>query len=272
MFAFSLLAVAASSASAPHQKIPEPVGSIQGLFSANDYPVEALDRNEQGHVGTVIRVDATGAISDCLIEKSSGSAALDRRTCELIRLRAKYKPAHDRRGRAVASEAHETVTWRIEEDLPEASDPWAVNVVMSYGTDGQPLSCRVEAEGAKTGSGPSTCSASPIPAELKQLGAISQLVVQQRLAFGANPPPTLGADDLIIGRMVLDLRVDAEGRITSCEVTEQSAELRGADGCRLFAPKRFVPHKGPDGGPAPFAATFGYTNYIHVRRNLGPTT
>jgi len=143
VFAFSLLAlVAASAHSTAHQKIPEPIGSLQGLISGDDYPAQALDRNEQGNVGVLIHVDTTGAISDCLIEKTSGSAILDARTCEVIRLRAQYKPAHDRRGHAVASEAHEIVTWRIAEDVPEPSDPWAASVVMSYEANGQPLSCR----------------------------------------------------------------------------------------------------------------------------------
>jgi TonB family protein len=273
VFAISLFALVASSGHvAPHQKVPEPVGSIQGLISADDYPVEALDRNEQGDVGVLIRVGTMGAISDCVVEKSSGSAILDKRTCEIIRQRANYKPARDRHGRAVVSEAHDTITWRIADDVPEPSDPWAATIVMNYAADGQPISCHVEVEGAKAASKPPTCSAFPLPSELRQLGPITQVVVQQRLALGTDPTPALGPDDVIIGRTVLDLSVDEGGKITSCNVADQSAEMRGVDGCKLFSPKRFLPHKGVDGRATSFTATFSYTNYIHVQREAPPTT
>jgi len=137
---FNLLALAAVSGHASvHNRVPEPIGSIKGLITADDYPAQALDRNEQGNVGVLIRVDPAGAVSYCLIEKSSGSAILDSRTCEVIRLRAKFKPPHDRRGVPVASETHDTITWRISNDIPQPSEPWMTKVILNYGQDGQPV-------------------------------------------------------------------------------------------------------------------------------------
>ena len=93
-----------------------PVGSLRDIVTYRDYPADALDSNEQGTVGILVRVSKKGQVSDCVVEQSSGFASLDAQTCRLVWLRAKYKPARDRRGRLVPSEAHERITWRIAGD------------------------------------------------------------------------------------------------------------------------------------------------------------
>jgi TonB family protein len=100
----------------PNGRHYRPIGSLRGVVTYRDYPASALDSNEQGTVGILIRVSKNGHVNDCVVEQSSGFASLDAQTCRLVWLRAKYKPAHDRRGRPVASEAQERVTWRIAGD------------------------------------------------------------------------------------------------------------------------------------------------------------
>lgn len=270
MFAVSLLALAASAHAAVHHKLPEPVGSLQGLFSPDDYPVEALDRNEQGDVGVLIKVDPTGVVSDCVIEHSV-SAILDTRTCELIRQRAKFSPARDRLGRPIASEKRTKIGWHMtmtRNDV-EPSDPWAYTAIMSYAPDGSPLACRMEFEGSKKlplSTRPATCSPMQLPSSFQALGTISQLSIAQRFSTGSNASPSLGPDELVVEHTVLSLQIDATGKVSSCNVIEAMSKVGTADGCILVGKRSFEPHKGPDGMPVAFDATLEFRNSVRLTR------
>lgn len=269
MFAIvSLLGISAAFAPpAGHAKKPEPIGSLQGLISPDDYPPEALDRNEQGDVGVLIRVSPIGAITECIIEKSA-SPTLDARTCELIRQRAKLKPPRGPHGKAIASELRSHITWKIGWNMPEPSEPWASTVIMSYAPNGDPVSCRVELEGAKKpapDAPPQKCSFGPLPAAMKELGVIATVAAGQRFALGPIEGPQLGKDEILSSRMVLSLQIDAAGKLTACRLTEASAPMADADVCKLVAGKSFVPRKGTDGKPAPFSANMEFTNILHLQ-------
>jgi TonB family protein len=91
-------------------------GGIRTLIRAEDYPEEAIDRNEQGTVQTKLAVGANGRVTDCIIVKSSGFDSLDRRTCEIMTERARFLPATDENGQPIASEfTPARVTWRLED-------------------------------------------------------------------------------------------------------------------------------------------------------------
>lgn len=85
MFAL-LLFFAASTASVSANAIV----ALNELFTTDDYPADALRRGEQGTVSARITIDASGAVIDCTIAKSSGSELLDATTCAVIRSRAHY--------------------------------------------------------------------------------------------------------------------------------------------------------------------------------------
>lgn len=88
---------------------------LPGLFSADDYPPEALDRNEQGAVTVTVGVNTRGRVSNCRVIKSSASQTLDQATCRIITARARFKPALDARGNPVESEFTQNIVWRIAE-------------------------------------------------------------------------------------------------------------------------------------------------------------
>lgn len=259
-----LLALAAAPPGAAVQQIaPEPVGTLQGLISADDYPVEALDRNEQGDVGILVRVDPTGAVTDCIVEHSA-SAILDARTCDLIRQRAKFSPARDRDGRPVASEKRTRISWRLARSDVEPSDPWAYTAILTYAPDGTPLSCRMEFEGTKAYMRSATCRAMPLPPGFEQLGAVSQLSIGQTLTLGPAKAAPLGPNDMLAEHTVLALQVDPTGKVSSCSVIESMSKVGRADGCILVANRSFAPHKDPDGKPVAFSATLEFRNVVHL--------
>lgn len=80
-----------------------------------DYPARALAENREGTVAFNLAVDATGRVSRCIVTASSGYADLDAATCEHIADRARFAPATDRDGRAIASDYANRVLWKIDE-------------------------------------------------------------------------------------------------------------------------------------------------------------
>lgn len=96
-----------------------PSGQRQGpalntYFTTDDYPREALRRREQGTVTFSILVGPDGRVADCTVTGSSGSASLDAATCRILRERARYRPARDPQGNAVAGrEDGLAVTWSL---------------------------------------------------------------------------------------------------------------------------------------------------------------
>ena len=89
-------------------------GNLQSLFTADDYPVEALRNDEQGTVTAQLRIDRTGRVSGCTVAASSGSASLDRTTCEILRRRARFAPGTDSSGRPVSDAYTQRIIWRLE--------------------------------------------------------------------------------------------------------------------------------------------------------------
>jgi len=66
------------------------VGPLHALFSSDDYPASALENEEQGTVGYRLTIGPSGRVYGCSITVSSGSAALDRATCNILRMRARF--------------------------------------------------------------------------------------------------------------------------------------------------------------------------------------
>ena len=88
-------------------------GDVVGLISSDDYPQDALDRNEQGTTSFRLDIDLRGRVTACTIVTSSGSASLDKATCRIMKARARFTPAVDQSGHAVASTFSRSITWRI---------------------------------------------------------------------------------------------------------------------------------------------------------------
>jgi len=85
-------------------------------FQDEDYPAAALRGGEQGTVLYRLEIGPDGRVSNCTIRSSSGSAALDTRTCQVVRRRARFTPARDSEGNAVPDRRDGEVTWRLPPD------------------------------------------------------------------------------------------------------------------------------------------------------------
>ena len=92
---------------------PKPEIRLGKLFSGADYPLEAVRDGRMGRVFVRLRISETGALTDCSVVRSSGSAELDAATCTVIRERAKFAPARDLDGKAVRGVVASTVQWML---------------------------------------------------------------------------------------------------------------------------------------------------------------
>jgi hypothetical protein len=91
-----------------------PRGDLRGLFTSDDYPDQALFGNNQGTAQFFLLINEKGAVAGCNIVEPSGAPVLDARGCEIIKERARFKPARDRNGKPVRSSATTPpVVWRI---------------------------------------------------------------------------------------------------------------------------------------------------------------
>jgi len=89
-------------------------GNLQGLFSADDYPGDAANREEQGTVSVRLSIGADGRVAGCDVVSSSGSRSLDSATCRIIRQRARFTPARLSNGQPTTDTFSQRITWRLE--------------------------------------------------------------------------------------------------------------------------------------------------------------
>lgn len=120
---------------------PEPLNNPGMWVTAQDYPSEALRDNTEGTVGFQLGISPAGRITDCHIRASSGSPVLDQATCQLIHLRAMFRPALEA-GKPTAGTYSNRIRWVI----PRPKKPMAGELIVSYlvTPDGTRSDCRVE--------------------------------------------------------------------------------------------------------------------------------
>lgn len=109
LFAATLFMAVPQPARADHsqdstapRRNPPPM-DLSGIISANDYPPEARARREQGTVVLRLMVSSAGRVTGCTVTRSA-TPTLDIATCELFKQRARFNPARNAAGEAIASE------------------------------------------------------------------------------------------------------------------------------------------------------------------------
>ncbi|MBV9930892.1 MAG: energy transducer TonB [Alphaproteobacteria bacterium] len=274
----------------PPREPAHPLGrGLVSLISTDDYPLAALRADEQGNVTVRLDIDAAGSVSACTVVQSSGSASLDAATCALLRERARFSPARDRRGRPVPDTYSQTVNWRISPKTPldtaiaGAVQPylWCLAKAVQPLADGpasfdaiadQAFAACTDTERAVKGTlagMPAPAGASPWPPDLRRLMRQTVIdvvrfrregprehvrpVVGKSLAglisAADYPPSAIAAGEQ--GGVRVRLEVDENGRPTGCRVIESSGfESLDTATCRLLQERaRFTPARDRQGKP-----------------------
>lgn len=111
------IAFLATPLAAGETDVKAPRQSANGEFMFDHYPPRALAAREQGRVGFRVNVDREGSLTSCDVTQSSGSAALDRETCELMIRYARFQPVRTTEGATVAVTHVGYVNWRLPAEL-----------------------------------------------------------------------------------------------------------------------------------------------------------
>lgn len=108
-----LLAAAISSPSeAPR---PTPIGN-EPWVTTEDYPSEAVRGAWHGRTSYELKVGVDGRVDDCSITQSSGHPVLDKKTCKILRKRARFEPPKDDQGNSVPSIFRSALNWRLPQE------------------------------------------------------------------------------------------------------------------------------------------------------------
>lgn len=91
-----------------------PTGTLAGIIKSEDYPLQAIDRMQEGSVQMIVLVNEQGRVADCTLAETSGVAVLDAQACYIIKDRARFKPATSGDGKAVRGMFRQRITWRID--------------------------------------------------------------------------------------------------------------------------------------------------------------
>ncbi len=239
--------------------------NLEELVSADDYPKVSQRNGDEGTVVVEASVDRDGLVSSCRIKSSSGHVALDEQTCALFRARARFEPARDRRGRAVASTYERMVVWRLEGEMqpPLPRQAWRIVVKLSFGTDGKIVGCDAQSTGLPT----ALASCPPQdPEAIAASAGTKPITVAQRItetyffpvaAAKAIIPPSL-TEGSKIAHQVSELIIDPDGRVGECTAMRYSG-LAGPelDHCKLIRTMHFAP-----GAAGPLTGTVVVTEYF----------
>lgn len=91
---------------------------ISGSIRESDYPRAAIQARKSGTVRIRFVVAPSGRVSQCVVTRSSGSAALDETTCRLIQSRFRYRPARDYTGQPIAETIRGEHEWELGPEPP----------------------------------------------------------------------------------------------------------------------------------------------------------
>ncbi|HEX4846885.1 MAG TPA: energy transducer TonB [Novosphingobium sp.] len=120
---------------------PVPTGNPGVWVQQSDYPPAALREEREGNTGFRLYVDATGRPTACTVTSSSGSPDLDETACEMMMLRARFKPARDSKGLPTAGTFASRVRWVLPRD-PEAYAPGERVLTFYIQPDGLVTNCQ----------------------------------------------------------------------------------------------------------------------------------
>lgn len=93
-----------------------PLQLIHGELKYRDLPRALYDAGVAGKVGLEFDVGVKGRVTACRVTRSSGNAALDAATCQLIIDKLRYRPTRNAAGRAIPDTVTGEQVWTVERD------------------------------------------------------------------------------------------------------------------------------------------------------------
>lgn len=103
---------------APSASLFKPVGAAPRgnpgrWVTDRDYRPRWINEDLSGTARFALTIDAAGKVTGCTVTRSTGHAALDAATCELVTKRARFEPARDAAGKPAAGSYSGSINWEI---------------------------------------------------------------------------------------------------------------------------------------------------------------
>ena len=108
-----IFALVSNAGQDPAPTEPIPIEPLSSLIKGDDYPLEAIEKNEQGRVSMRLIVGSDGRVRECIIDRTSGSASLDSASCKIVMERARFEPARNAEGNPVTAEVTQRINWLL---------------------------------------------------------------------------------------------------------------------------------------------------------------
>lgn len=204
-----------------------------------DYPADALEQGLFGTVEVAFTVDAVGRATACTTIKSSGSVQLDELTCAAMIARARFQPARDASGKAVAG----TSLRRVRREKPYNADTYLIlsaqRVRLTIGSGHKVEKCELW-RSSDAASVPSPCDVvtgmmmlAAIWASERGPGVLDRI---ERTSIDGVPdiefPPELAVDP--DWTRTMHMKVDDRGRVTACRMVATDSKQTRCTGEQRF--------------------------------------
>jgi len=262
VIALGLIGVPSAGMSKNKAEPAKPIGNPGDWFPQNSYPADAKRKGEQGRVSVRLMLDNTGTPVACEVMGSSGSAALDAVTCELAMANARFRPATDARGEAIAAPyTLPGVRWELGGNPPIKLDgPWRASATLRIDQAGKLSSCNEQRSG-------------PVPAEVRlcesaklmppafgmfarggSAAAVSELLLETSLSFDDAPGLDMAYESggrETIKMSAIHFEVGIDGKAGNCQVEAQSGP--NPENLCESTPGPFFPIEKPRGITVKFA-------------------
>lgn len=155
--------VIASNASFPmvRDSLPRPpqiLNAAELRVEKDDYPAAALAAGEQGVATFNLNIEADGKVQGCEIVKSSGSIALDQKSC-VVAQRWSFEPARSIEDKPTFGKSRHTLNWRLPKGTPRVSpapvrpltNPFekegSITLNLEFDDKGKLIDCALESKG-----------------------------------------------------------------------------------------------------------------------------
>lgn len=197
--------------------------NMREVITAEDYPLKAIEAEEQGSVQIEVKVSAKGTPESCAVRSSSGSEILDAQSCELFMTRARYAPARNAKGKAISANSTHAVHWALNGGTGQfpgfPRSAWTSNYTMILAADGSVRGCAMQSPLAPQ----VTCRAGPFPADaaasfVKMTGTELAEFRTEQVFVPSDPAPVppMPAGMSLLNRRIVRLTISPDGNAT-CE-------------------------------------------------------
>lgn len=262
LLVMALLAAQAQESAKGAQPL-KPLTNPGSWVTDDDYPPSAV---RQGHDGTVafqLQIDSTGLPAGCSITKTSGHDELDQQVCSLLVQRARFSPARDASGKAIAAPYNGRFTWQIARG-ETFLQPGTSSMEFELSADDILLNCglgdkRLETAGQMCG--PMTIGAPAQGFAAVGGGKHRRIITELFFEIGSHKPMLYDAPGQVkVSKRTALFETDAEGKRVKCETTMEAPGIAApppavAEMCTAVPATFAGQHLAPGGKDGPLSGS-----------------